>query len=383
MPFRQFYSRTIQVGNKKIGPGQPIFLTAEIGAAHQGSAENVKIMIKAAAEAGCDGADLFMATPEGFYWCEESAKGRNYRNAWRTLSFTDEEWLEFFELADSLGIILYPTLLDLESVERCRHLPIKMANINSDDANDPFLIRAAASLGVPLTMHDIEITLSELSQTINVFEECGFKDLIVLHSTHESGEESTLYRTANLKVMDTYRQVFGSYGYLTGCVEHTTSDFLIYAVAALEPALISKHIQISKDNPHDTKISVKIDDLATMVKKVRYVEMALGLGVVETVVDQNGFRPVPFRRKVLVAKHDIPAGKVMEMDDFCAKRPGNMGGVASMQYIHLLGATAKQDIPKDTPYEFSQFDNIQPAPYKYPPVKEYRIGTNLDNLHGA
>ncbi len=380
MPFRQFYSRTIQVGNKKIGPGQPIFLTAEIGAAHQGSAENVKIMIKAAAAAGCDGADLFMATPEGFYWCEESAKGRNYRNAWRTLSFTDEEWLEFFELADSLGIILYPTLLDLESVERCRHLPIKMANINSDDANDPFLIRAAASLGVPLTMHDIEITLSELSQTINVFEECGFKDLIVLHSTHESGEESTLYRTANLKVMDTYRQVFGSYGYLTGCVEHTTSDFLIYAVAALEPALISKHIQISKDNPHDTQISVKIDDLAAMVKKVRYVEMSLGVGVNEKVVDNTGIPTVPFRRKVLVARHDIPAGKVAEESDFCAKRPGDEGGVAPMQYIHLVGAKAKTDIKMNTPIEFDLFEGVHGAPYKYPDIKKFQIGRDLKDL---
>ncbi len=377
MSFRQFCTRTIQVGNKKIGPGQPIFLTAEIGAAHQGSAENVKIMLKAAAEAGCDGADLFMATPEGFYWCEESAKGRNYRNAWRTLSFTDEEWLEFFELADSLGIILYPTLLDLESVERCRHLPIKMANINSDDANDPFLIRAAASLGVPLTMHDIEITLSELSQTINVFEECGFKDLIVLHSTLESGEEHTLYRTANLKVMDTYRQVFGSYGYLTGCVEHTTSDFLIYAVAALEPALISKHIQISKDNPHDTKISVKIDDLATMVKKVRYVEMSLGVGVNEKVVDNTGIPTVPFRRKVLVARHDIPAGKIAEESDFCAKRPGDEGGVAPMQYIHLVGAKAKADIKKNTPIEFDLFEGVHGAPYKYPDIKKFQISRDL------
>ncbi len=382
MPFRQFYHRTIQVGKRLIGPGQPIFLTAEIGAAHLGKPENVFAMIKAAAEAGCDGADMFMGSPDGFYWCEGTSE-RSYREFWRNCSYTDEQWTEFINYADSLGLILYPTLLDEEAVERCRHLPIKMANINSDDANNPFLLRKAVTLGVPLTMHDIDITLTELSEAIAVFEESGFKDLIVLHSTRESGEESSLYRTANLKVMDTYRQVFGSYGFMTGCVEHTTSDFLIYAVAALEPVLISKHIQLSKDNPHDTLISVNTADLNMMVKKVRYVEMALGLGVVECVVDHDGKRPVPFRRKVLVAKRDIPAGKVMEMDDFCAKRPGNIKGVAPMQYIHLLGATAKQDIAKDTPLDFELFENIQPAPYKYPPLKTYRIGTTLDNLHGA
>lgn len=382
MGLRDFAARTIRVGNRLIGAGQPIFLTAEIGAAHLGRPENVMKMIKAAAEAGCDGADMFMATPDGFYWSEGDEK-RNYRNSWRVLSFSDEQWLEFFHYAESLGLILYPTLLDIESVERCRRLPIKMANINSDDANNPFLLKKAAELGVPLTMHDINISLSELSQALNVFESCGFKDLIVLHSTQESGEESSLYGSANLNVINTYRQVAGSYGFLTGCVEHTTSDFLIYAVAAMGPALISKHIQLSRENPHDTYISVNVDDLNRMIKNVRYVEMALGNGVNEEVVDCDGNPPAPFRRKVLVAAHDIPAGRIMEESDFTAKRPGHRGGISPMQYVYLLGARAREAIAADTPLEFAMFDDVHSAPYKYPALKKYRIGTHLDNLRGA
>ena len=58
----------IKVGNRLIGPGQPIFLTAEIGISHSGSFENAERMIIDAAKAGCDGVDMFIGDSNGFYF---------------------------------------------------------------------------------------------------------------------------------------------------------------------------------------------------------------------------------------------------------------------------------------------------------------------------
>jgi hypothetical protein len=61
-------SKVVKVGNRLIGREQPIFLTAEIGLSHSGSFENAKRMIIDAAQAGCDGVDMFIGDSNGFYF---------------------------------------------------------------------------------------------------------------------------------------------------------------------------------------------------------------------------------------------------------------------------------------------------------------------------
>lgn len=386
MSFREHWHRTVSVRDRKIGAGEKIFLTAEIGAAHNGSIENAKIMIEAAARSGCDGVDIFMAEPEEFYYTGKCLPGRDFHAEWKNLHFTLEQWRELFSFAREQGIILYPTPLDNASIELCRLLPVEMLNINSDDANNIFLLKAAASLGVPVTVHDINISLTEIALAVRTLQDAGCRDIILLHSTQENGDEATLYESANLEVINTYRQVFGGSGVLAGCVEHTTSDFLIYGVAALRPVLISKHIQIRpSDNPGDYHISVDTANLATMIRKVRYIEQALGGGSNQFVLGANGSATAwtLSRRKVLVAARDIPAGKTIEESDLTAKPPGNLGGVSPMQYIHLIGATAKSEIKANTPLEFEQFSDIRSAPYKYPPLDEYKTVADLNTIRGA
>ena len=386
MSFREHQHRTIQVRDRRIGASEKIFLTAEIGAAHNGSLENAKIMIEAAARSGCDGVDIFMAEPEEFYYTGKCLPGRDFFAEWRKLHFNLDQWRELFDFARRQGIILYPTPLDTASIELSRRLPVEMLNINSDDANNVFLLKAAASLGVPVTVHDINISLTEIALAVRTLQDAGCRDIILLHSTQENGDEATLYESANLEVINTYKQVFGGSGVLAGCVEHTTSDFLIYGVAALRPVLISKHIQLRPaDNPGDCHISVDTANLAAMVRKVRYIEQALGGGSNQFVLGSNGSASewTLSRRKVLVSARDIPAGKTIEEADLTAKRPGNLGGISPMQYIHLIGATAKCEIKANTPLEFEQFSDIQSAPYKYPPLDEYQTNADLNSIRGA
>lgn len=374
MSFCEFATKKIQVRNRTIGAGAPIFLTAEIGAAHGGSVENAKTMIHAAAQAGCDGADIFMADPEAFYVIGTSMKPRDMIKEWHKLAFTDDEWMELFAYAKKEGIILYPTPLDLPSIERCRRFKVEMININSDDTNNYFMLKAAASLGVPMTVHDINIGLTEINFAVRTLLDHGAKDIILLHSTQESGTIGEQYASANLEVMNSYRQLFGGNGVLTGCVEHTSSDFLIYAVSALRPVLISKHIQLNpKENEADAAISVNVEQLNTMVRNVRYVEQAMGGGINQIVVTLSNAESewCWARRKVLVSAREIPAGKVITEEDLTAKRPGNIGGVNPMQYVHFVGATACETIPENTILEYTMIDNAQPAPYKYPAMDQY------------
>ena len=379
-----FLNKVVKVKNRLIGPGQPIFLTAEIGLSHMGNFGDAKSMIKSAAKAGCDGVDMFMASSDEFYFAP-FMEGNDTRKVWDEQSFNTEQWQELFALADELDIVLYITPLDIVSMRRAAELGTPMINMNSDDINNLLMLEEAAKLGIPITFHDINASLAEVEAAVATFVDNGCKDLIVLHSTQESGEEDSLYASANLNVINTYRTAFGGRGVLAGCVEHTTSDFLIYAVAAMNPVLISKHIQVSSEkNVHDTNISVDIDALSTMIKKVRYVEMALGQGNNQKVVDKDGklsFGAIA-RRKVLVAACDIQAGKIIDKNDLVAKRPGRLGGLNPWSARLLIGSKAKQDISKNSLLNMNMFEDYQELQYKYPDIEALYV-ESTDNIQGA
>ena len=385
MSLKSRINRRIKVGNRVIGIGEPIFLTAEIGPAHLGKVENAKLLIRSAAEAGFDGADIFMADPYDFNYC--NPPNRDSFGAWTRLRFTPEEWKSLFDYGDECGIIVYPTPLDENSIQLCGELGVKMININSDDLNNILLLEKAAKLGVPITMHDIDQTLAEVEGAVRTLIDNGAHDIIVLHSTLESGDSDFSYETANLNVIKTYDQAFGDLGVLAGCVEHTTSDYLIFAVAALQPALISKHVKIDDAVKHDdSRISIGIDYMKTMVKRVRMVEMALGNGQNQRLVHPDtpigrrpdGSAPRGDRNKVLVAARDIPAGKIVERDDLEAKRPGSYGGLHPWMSRLLIGARARVDIKGNTLLDLNQFEDFPQPMYKFPDTDDYRA-KKVDN----
>jgi N,N'-diacetyllegionaminate synthase len=375
MSLKERINRKIKVRDRIIGPGEPIFLTAEIGAAHGGSMENAKILIQSAAESGCDGADIFMANGEEFFYIPVNVgtSGTNPHERWKKFSFSPDQWRELVYFGKEKGIIVYPTPLDVFSVRQCAEIGVEMINVNSDDINNILFLEEAAKLGIPITLHDIDQSLAEIDGAIKTLLENGAKDIILLHSTLETGDVMFGYETANLNVMKTYQQAYGDLGVLAGCVEHTTSDYLIYAVAALQPALISKHIKIDESVDADTIISVKIDDLKTMVQRIRNIEVSLGNGHNQKLVNADGSIPRRERNKVLVSSCNIPAGKVIERRDLAAKRPGTFGGLHPWHANVIVGSKAKHDLKANTLLSLNLFEEFIDPDYKFPETHHHRV----------
>ena len=69
-------TKTINVKGRAIGPGEHIFLTAEIGSAHEGDFERCKHLTRVVKEAGCDGTDVFWIDPETYVY-QDSALTRS------------------------------------------------------------------------------------------------------------------------------------------------------------------------------------------------------------------------------------------------------------------------------------------------------------------
>src|SRR5689334_21232782 len=57
-------TRTVRIGDRLVGDGQPVYSIAEIGINHNGSVEIAKKMIDGAVAAGCDAVKFQKRTPE-------------------------------------------------------------------------------------------------------------------------------------------------------------------------------------------------------------------------------------------------------------------------------------------------------------------------------
>ena len=366
-------SRRICIKDRVIGDGEPIFITAEIGCAHMGDVQAAKELLLGAKKAGCDGADMFLAHPEDFYaaHCPGGIK------AWQGQGFTFEQWQSLFRYAEEIDIIFYLTPLDLTSVKMAVDLGSPMLNVNSDDTSNLRQLELMGSMGLPLTMHDVSKTLTEIEGAIQTLTSAGCEDIILLHSTLEFEDESleSFYTTANIKVMDTYRAAFSGKGVLVGCVEHTSSKFLIYGVAAREPVLISKHIIVKHtEGAPDNEISFELKDLQKMVQNTRAIEMSLGNGSNCILMNKDGEMDFgsAIRRKILVAAKDIPKGKTIEKTDIVAKRPWVKDGLHPWKMLDICGSKARNDIAKDEILTFDLFTEYVVDDYKFPKNDEYR-----------
>ena len=369
-------SGAIEVKGRKIGPGHPTFLTAEVGCSHMGRLEHAQTLLRAAAEGGCDGVDTFLWEPRAFNWKGTLCDGSPIQ-VLQDLCLQPEEWPELHRLADELGIILYHTPCDPPSVDLAVSLGAPMLNINSDDLQNPIMLQRMGATGLPLTCHDIGAALGEVEAAVTRLQEAGAQGPILLHSTIESGDSEEAYASANLRVMATYRAAFSGRGVLVGCVEHTTSDYLIYAVAALEPVLISKHLNLTHDpNVPDASISVDVGGLRDMVRKVRLVEQALGEGVNSLVADAHGRLPAGAfaRRKLIVAECDIPGGTVITPEHLAVKRPCVKGGLHPWMLHYLVGARARQDIPRDAVISLNMLQDFPDVDWRPQEIRLQRYG---------
>ncbi len=359
----------INVNGRRIGPGEPIFITAEIGCAHDGDFERCKYLMRVAREAGCDGADIFWIDPDTYVHRDVGLEGvfDSYLAEIERLSFSDQQWEEIFRFGNQIGLIQYCTPLGEGAIERAVAAGAPMLNINSDELNDPGFLRKIARAGVPVTMHDINATLGEVEFAVTTLLGNGCQDIILLHSTLEANDPTLSYEGANLRMIETYRKAFQDRGVLAGCVEHTTSKWLIYAVAALEPVMISKHLMVRHDDEvADSNISFEASEMEEIVRNVRRVEQSMGQGSNFTICKKDGNLPASniWRRKVLVCARDIAAGETLSCDDFMAKRPGNIGGLHPWYGDFLHGARARVDMPKNTLINLNMVEDIPPPEYR-------------------
>jgi pseudaminic acid synthase len=339
----------MKIGKKQIGPGNPVYIIAEISANHNQDFNKAVKLIDAAAKAGADAVKLQTYTPDTLTInCDNAhfmiGKGTPWEG--KTLydlygeAFTPWEWQQKLkDKAESMGMECFSTPFDNSAVDFLEKMNVKAYKIASFELVDIPLIKYTASKGKPMIMSTGMATEEEIRDAVDAVYSTGNRDLALLKCT---SSYPALPEQMNLKTIPDLAEKFNV---ISGLSDHTLTKDIAVASVALGANIIEKHITLSrKEGGHDVSFSLEPDEFKQMVESVRMVEKALGKVNYEITEKEKASRV--FRRSLFVVK-DIEAGELLTSENIRSIRPG--AGLSPKYYDQILGKTSLCDIKRGTP----------------------------------
>ncbi|HKE83679.1 MAG TPA: N-acetylneuraminate synthase family protein [Vicinamibacterales bacterium] len=270
--------RTLTIGGRVIGDGQPTYIVAEIGINHNGSLDLARRLIDAAADAKCDAVKFQKRTPELCVPLQQRDQPRetpwgvmSYLDYRRRMEFGVEEYELLSEHCRSRSIDWFTSCWDESSVDFIEFFEPVAYKIPSAALTDVALLRRFSQTGRPLilstgmsTMHQIEAAVALL----------GTDNLMITHAT--SSYPCPLDEL-NLRVIETIRSRFDC---AVGYSGHEVGLATTLAAVCLGAKLIERHITLDRAMwGTDQAASVEPQGLERLVNNIRDIETALGDGV--------------------------------------------------------------------------------------------------------
>lgn len=331
-----------------IGEGCRCFIVAEAGINHNGDIKLAKEMVDAAKQAGADAikfqkfkAEEFISDPKETYTYRSGGRGitESMLEMFKRYEFEPAQWIEIFEYCRKKRIVFFATAQnppDLDFLLENTDMPL--IKVGSDDLTNLELLSYCASKGKPVIISAGMAYLTEVEDAVNVIRQQQ-DNIAVLHCVANYPAEP---EDLNLQKMITIRDTFKV---VTGFSDHSIGSVAATAAAALGASIIEKHFTLDKNlQGPDHWFSADTVEFNNLVKSVRYVEQAIGSGVVEPVKKELKMRKIA--RRSIVAAKDLPAGRKIAKADIVFKRPGT--GLEPKLKNSLVGKVTKQSITKNT-----------------------------------
>lgn len=336
----------MKIGNIAIG-GENCFVIAEIGHNHQGSVEICKQMIKAAKDAGADAVKLqkrnnkTLFTEEAYNksYENENSFGKTYGEHREALEFDKEQYLEVIEYAKQIGIILFATPFDIESVDFLEELDIPCYKIASAMVDDIPLIKRVAQTSKPVFLSTGASTNSDIDYVYKILKDAE-TPLCLMHCV--SAYPMVNYEEANLLCIKTMKDRYPDA--IIGLSSHDNGIVLPVASYVLGARVVEKHFTLNRAmKGTDQSFSLEPLGLSKMVRDLKRVKLALGDGIKRMQPSE-----IEAKRKLgksIYAKVSISRGEVITERKICCKCPG--GGLSPIYFSLLIGKKAIRNIGKE------------------------------------
>ncbi|MGB8951790.1 MAG: pseudaminic acid synthase [Candidatus Aminicenantales bacterium] len=338
----------IQINQRRLGPGQPVYIVAEMSANHGQSFEQAVRIIEAAKQAGADAVKLQTYTPDTMTIDCDNEYFRIKGTIWEGKklydlygeAYTPWDWQpKLKEIAEGLGLDLFSTPFDSTAVDFLERMGVSAHKIASFEIVDLPLLRKIAKTGKPIIMSTGMATLAEIDEAVQAIREAGGKQLALLKCT---SAYPALPEEMNLHTIPHLAEAFDL---PVGLSDHTLDVAVPVAAITLGACIIEKHITLSRaDGGSDSAFSLEPHEFIAMVKAIRTAEEALGK--VHYGVNEREAKSRVFRRSLFVVT-DMRKGEEFSEENIKSIRPAY--GLHTRHLSDVIGRRAATNISKGTP----------------------------------
>ena len=339
-----------------------VFIVAEIGCNHNGSKDLAREMVIKAKECGVDAvkfqtfkADALIScyAPKAEYQKETTGTVESQLEMTKKLELSHDDLIELKAYAESLGLVVFSTPFDLDSVDFLNSIGQSLWKIPSGEiTNLPYLKRIGAIKidNKKIILSSGMATIDEIKTCIGVLGEAGTNenDIILLHC---NTEYPTPDKDVNILAINDLKEQFPNVS--IGFSDHSVGYVAAVGAAILGVSLIEKHFTLDKNfaGP-DHKASATPEELKALVENVRRIEVMAGSS--KKIVTESERKNKIVARKSIVAARNIVKGEIFTEENITCKRPGN--GISPMKWYDILGKVAEKDFRTDELIEQSGFE---------------------------
>jgi len=342
--------KILELLNKGVDTNKPIvkpYIIAEVGVNHEGSMATAKRLVDEAKEGGAHAvkfqsykAETLASKHSPAYWDTTKEPTESQFELFKKHdTFWKDEMQELKDYCDVVGIEFMSTPFDVESAEFLNDMMDVFKISSSDITNKPF-IEYICSFGKPVILSTGASSLDEVEDAVNWIKPFNV-DLALLHCVLNY---PTPDRNANLGMILGLKEAFPNN--IIGYSDHTLpKDMKVCEMATmLGSVIIEKHFTHDKTLPgNDHYHAMDKEDLKLFNSNLESTFEILGGFKIEALADEDKARE--HARRSLVAKRNIPKGKIIEKEDLTFKRPAH--GISPKYIDDVVGKAAKVDINED------------------------------------
>jgi pseudaminic acid synthase len=346
----------ISIDGRRIAPGQPPYMVAELSGNHNGDLNRALALVDAAHAAGADAVKLQTYTADTLTIDHDGPHFRIDRGPWagRRLyelydwAHTPWAWHEdLFARARALGLGVFSSPFDAGAVAFLERFDPPAYKIASFELVDLPLIEQVAATGRPLIFSTGLAGAAEIAEAVAAARGGGARSamgghagLILLHCVSgypSAPEEARLGEMARLQ-RDT--------GLAVGLSDHSLGTGVAVAAAALGAVMIEKHLTLRRaDGGPDAGFSLEPDEFAALCRDCRTAWQACRALAVGVAAESERASAI-FRRSLFVVA-DMSEGEAFSPATVRSIRPA--GGLAPKFLPSILGRRAARPLARGTP----------------------------------
>jgi sialic acid synthase SpsE len=339
-------ARTIRIGRRLVGDGQPCFVIAEGGVNHNGDVHLAEELVRIAADCRADSVKFQKRTVHELLtrgaldkpYLNPNSLGATYGEHRLRLELSPTDWYRLRDLATGLGLEFMGSAWDRGSADLLDALDSPAIKTPSAVLTDLDLLEYIARKGRPMIVSTGMSSLEEVDQAVERIVR-HTNQLILLQCTSAYPSE---FADINLRVMHTFSE---RYGVLVGYSGHERGIAVSEAAATLGACVLERHFTRDRTLPGpDHAASLEPIGLEKLVRDIRHIEEAMGSTDKRVVPSE-----VPVRARLaksVVAAQHISAGTVVQADMLTVKGPGD--GIPANHAARLIGRVAAVDVVADT-----------------------------------